>query len=119
MGRRGCDSGKEQMWRNVFRRWDSSDLPIRAFCQRERLSESSFHGWRRTIAERDRLAKPAPLDRQASQAPAFVPVSVELPLTAPAIEIVASTGRVVRVPVDFDADTLRRVLCVLEEGSSC
>jgi hypothetical protein len=28
-------------------------LSVRAFCQRERLTESGFYAWRRTIGERD------------------------------------------------------------------
>jgi hypothetical protein len=45
-----------------------SGLLIREFCTRERLSEPSFYGWRRTLLERDA--------RQPATPPAFVSVVV-------------------------------------------
>lgn len=140
MARFQRDRSKERFWRRAVRQWRQSGQSIRAFCRERGLSEPSFHGWRRTLAERDRATD------QASQATRlaskrqkqeqngrigrdrdFVPVQVVAsatpsmtPATAPAvrvgsIELVLGAGRVVRVPAGFDAATLQRLLAVLED----
>jgi transposase len=108
MSRQGERGEKEQYWRDVIRRRERSKQTVRAFCEDHGLSEQSFYGWKRTIAERD----------ERSNMPAFLPVHVA---SAPAamLEVMSGSGRVVRVPPGFDADTLRRLLAVLEEGPSC
>jgi hypothetical protein len=102
---------KERYWRDVLRRWRRSGQTVRAFCDEHRLSEPSFYCWKRTITERD----------QGAAMPAFVPVHVASSATTPAalFEVVAGSGRIVRVPAGFDPDALRRLLAVLEEGPSC
>jgi transposase-like protein len=109
MARQSERSEKEQYWRGVIRRCERSKQTVRAFCGEHGLSEQSFYWWKRTIAERD----------QRADGPAFVPLRVSSSTAAPALEVVAGPGRVIRVPTDFDADTLRRLLAVLEEGPSC
>ena len=95
-------SDKEQFWRDMLLLWQSSGQTIRAFCHAQRLSEPSFYAWRRIIAQRER------------QQPAFVPVRVTpTPTTSIPLELVLASGRVVRVPPGFDADTLRQLLAVL------
>ncbi|TWU00434.1 hypothetical protein Pla108_13850 [Botrimarina colliarenosi] len=58
---------KERHWRQVIGRHASSGLSVREFCQRERLTESAFYAWRRTIGERD---------GETTEAPSFVPMVV-------------------------------------------
>ena len=103
---------KEQFWRDMLLLWQASGQTIRAFCHAQRLSEPSFYAWRRRIiAQRER------------QQPAFVPVRVTpTPTTSIPLELVLASGRVVRVPPGFDADTLRQLLAVLHdlpEDASC
>ncbi len=107
---------KEQFWRDMLLLWQSSGQTIRAFCHAQRVSEPSFYAWRRIIAQRER------------QQPAFVPVRVTSTPTTPTsttsipLELVLASGRVVRVPSGFDADTLRQLLAVLHdlpEDASC
>lgn len=52
------DVAKEQGWREVLARHLASGLSVREFCRRESLSESAFHSWRRTIAQRDGQVAP-------------------------------------------------------------
>ena len=102
-------SVKEQFWRDMLLLWQASGQTIRAFCHTQRLSEPSFYAWRRIIAQRER------------QQPAFVPVHVT-PTTSIPLELVLATGRVVRVPPGFDADSLRQLIAVLHnlpEDASC
>lgn len=102
---------KEQFWRRVMRQWRGSGLSVRAFCEERGLSEPSFYGWRRTLAERD-----AAVVR-------FVPVQVAPEPTAAtddgsagAVELVLGAGRRLRVGPGFDGPTLTRLLALLEEG---
>jgi hypothetical protein len=108
-GRR-YEGQKEQQWRRRLKEWRSSGLSVRFFCGRHRLSEPSFYAWRRELAKRD------------AQRPAFVPVTVvgeEDAAAGALLELELAGGRRLRVPADFDAVTLRRLLAVLEEQPPC
>jgi hypothetical protein len=70
MARHERDLKKERRWRDVLARQAASGLSARAFCRREKIAESAFHFWRRTIRERDAETKPA------SPAPRFVPAFI-------------------------------------------
>jgi transposase-like protein len=108
-------ASKQQRWLDLVRQWEASKLSVRAFCQRFRLREPSFYFWRRSLRELGLLpeaAQPAPRQAEA----AFVRVAVDAGDTVPAsIEVILAHNRRVHVHVGFDADTLRRLLRVLEE----
>ena len=128
------DRAKERFWRRMLRLWRQRRprMAVPEFCAAYGLTEASFCAWQRTIAERDRLPRPAPRrpkvrptpradDTPAEEQPLFVPLVVP-PLaaatnTATALELVHDSGRIVRVPPGFDAATLRQLLTVLEEPS--
>lgn len=115
------DNGKEQFWRRLLRLWPGSGLTIRDFCAEHAVSEASFYAWRRTIAERDQQKKtePQPSHNVDESTPVFVPLTV-LPAAAEVrFEVVLQHGRSLRVPVGFDAATLRQLLAILEEAPSC
>ncbi len=104
---------KEERWRRAMIRHRASGLSIRAFCEREGLSEPSFYQWRRELARRDRQTV-----RSGRPGMAFVPVRVlpeegKSPASG-AIEIVLAGGRIVRVGARFDRETLAQVVAVLE-----
>jgi hypothetical protein len=124
-------SAKEQYWRDLIQRWHVSGQTVRVFCAEHHLSEPSFYSWRRTLTLRDQpqhaSGASAPLTSRDEPAvlPTFVPVRVvpsvvdTTPLASAGLELVIGSRRVVRVPHHFDADTLRRLLTVLEETPSC
>jgi hypothetical protein len=107
------DPAKERFWRDHVHRWHVSGLTIRDYCSRHRLSEPSFYGWRRTLAQRDDESILEP-------AVTFVPVQVQndLAVTLPILELVLANGRLLRIPPGIDPGQLRDVLAVLE-GASC
>jgi hypothetical protein len=117
------DPVKEQRWRKLLRRWRRSGLTGRDFCAEHGLSEPSFYAWRREIARRDQEAVPRSRpQRPLVQAPAggLKPAFVQrmIDAAAPAetaLEVVAGTGRVVRVRAGFDAEAFRQLLRLLEE----
>jgi transposase len=112
MARVGERSGKERFWRGMVARWRRTHgQSIRAFCTEHGLSEPSFYAWRRTIAERDRQTA------REDELPTFVPLRVAP--TSAGLEVVVGPGQIVRVPPDFDAATLQRLLAVLREAPSC
>ena len=54
MGVRGKRRGKRSRaeWAELFERFEASGLSGTAFCQRERLSKSSFARWKRLLSAR-------------------------------------------------------------------
>lgn len=115
------DGGKERYWRAMIGQWRRSGQSVRDFCAERGLAEPSFYAWRRTLAERKQpVGRAAHRDSERGNGqPAFVPVCVAPAATAKSFEVVLTQGRVVRVPSDFDATTLRQLLAVLEEEPSC
>jgi hypothetical protein len=67
--RRGRDPKKESFWRERLLLQTRSGLTVRAFCEREALTETAFYFWRREIRRRDSRA----IDRR-TPALAFVEV---------------------------------------------
>jgi transposase-like protein len=59
MAKQQRDPAKEAFWREVLKRYATSGLSVREFCQREQLTESAFHAWWRTIGERESNSRPA------------------------------------------------------------
>ena len=47
---------REAFWREQVQRQRASGLNVRRFCQERGLSEPSFYAWRRTLAQRERVA---------------------------------------------------------------
>jgi transposase len=130
MANHGRDAKRETRWRGVLKRYAASGLTIRAFCQRERLAESAFFAWRRTIAQRDAEARPqAGLTTASrrrggrSQRPAFLPVlladnhghgqAIVIELAPPRR---AGSVRVLRVPESIAAERLVELVQALEGG---
>jgi hypothetical protein len=72
MARQRRDPEREAFWRGALKRFDGSGLTVRAFCQRERLTESAFYAWRRTIAQRDGKRR----QRGTPGRPNFLPLRV-------------------------------------------
>jgi hypothetical protein len=103
------DAAKERFWRDAVKRQAASRLSVRAFCQREKLTECTFYAWRRTLAQRSREAVPA------VPAPAFVPMRVadRVACKGP-IEIELAGGRVLRLPEAIAAERLAELVEALE-----
>ena len=53
MARQRERSEKERYWRESCGGGKRSGQTVRGFCDEQGLSEPSFYGWKRTIAERD------------------------------------------------------------------
>jgi transposase len=111
------DAGKQQRWLDLMRRWHESELTVREFCERHRLSEPNFYLWRRVLRERGLLQHHATLRRRKPVAPAaFVKITLDTePAAVSAVELVLSDRRLLRVRPGFDAATLLELVRLLEE----
>jgi hypothetical protein len=96
-------SETERRWRALLREHSSSGLSLRAFAAQRGVSANTLAYWKYTRArqtpdfEEIRVVPDAALDRRAAL-----------------LELVLSSGHTVRVPSNFDADALRRLLAALE-----
>jgi transposase len=113
------DASKQRRWLDLIRRWHESQLTVREFCERHRLSEPNFYVWRRVLRERG-LSYDQPPSAQSTQASAtpaaFVKLTVDAqPTTATAVDLVLSERRLLRVRPGFDPALLLQLLRLLEE----
>ena len=99
-------------WRGHIRACESSGLSIVGYCRREGLSASGYHWWKRRL----KVHKESGVSGTMSVAAAFAEVAVVPPEAdvRAALEVVVRGGRVIRIGPGFDAETLARVLDVLE-----
>ena len=119
-GRKHRDVSKKQFWQDLVRRWESSGQSIHEFCTEQGVSESSFYAWRRAFAASNAARTPPAPKARHDDLPAFVPIRLAaVPTQRPTLEVVVGSGRVIRVPPDFDPATLRDLLAILEEAASC
>jgi hypothetical protein len=115
---------REAHWRGVLEQWRASALPKTEFARREQISPDVLSWWQAELHKRDlanrRKSSASTAARSrwraAPRSPTLVPVRVveSPPPPSPAtIEILAG-GHTVRVRPGFDAETLRRLVAVLE-----
>ena len=116
---------KQEYWRSVLRRQERSGLSVRQFCTDHQLSQASFYGWKRKIANRDRRAgvrserkgrkrsQPETVTKPDENTAVFIPVRLGA-AAGGVLEVVHPRGHVVRVPAVFDENSLRQVLHVLD-----
>ena len=111
-------------WAALIDAWHSSGLSLPTFCARRGLNAKTMLGWvykrtRKGALERARREEGPAEDPPA--AAAFLPVRVigadrEHEGTGRSgVEIVLGAGRRIAVGAGFDAETLRRVVAVLED----
>ena len=115
------DPQREAYWRGVLKRHAGSGLSVRVFCQREKLTESTFFAWRRTIQQRDAKVKQnglatASLRRGGRlKRPAFLPVMVDNDHGRDgAIAIERAGGRMLRFPESIATERLVALVHALE-----
>jgi hypothetical protein len=110
MANKQRDGAKERFWRDVLERRAASGMSVRAFCRREKLTESAFYAWRRTIGERD-----GKRGRSTQTPPAFLPAMMTSePRRETAIAIDLAGGRVLRLPESMSAERLAELVQALE-----
>jgi hypothetical protein len=118
---------RSQYWRTQSEAWSSSGLTQAAFCGERSLSLAAFRWWRWKLKREGSANGASTAPREArDQAMRLVPVRVvdspsRTGLSSPpsadagsSFEVLLASGTTVRVPKDFDAAALSRLLCTLE-----
>jgi transposase len=104
---------REAFWRDVPARFRTSGLSVRAFCRREKLHESAFYFWRRTVSERDAGSTPPTKRPPVPQPrrPAFLPVTIRSASGGSGLTLELPNGAVLRfndaMPVERIAALVR------------
>ena len=102
-------------WVDRIARWESSGLSRDDFAAREGITGKKLVRWRWNLRQLQSAA-PAPVPQTALT---FVRLETSTPsISAMPLEVVLSSGRTVRVPVDFDEATLSRIVTLLERGAA-
>ena len=123
------DPAKERYWRRLLHQARRSGLTAGDFCALQGISVPSFYFWRREIERRDRQRKlttktapeptsSTPLPSPVLTTPAFVTLAMDAgAMLPPAIEVVVTERRRLRVRPGFDAELFRQLVRLLEEPS--
>lgn len=103
-----------QKWFDLLARWRASGLDAAAFVagEGEAVTERRLLRWQ---WKEKQLRK----DEARPEKPTFIRLEgarAAKPVVTTVLEVVSTTGRMVRVPVGFDAVTLTRLLVVVDGG---
>ena len=91
-GAEGMKKRSHQEWRELIKRWNSSDMTRVSFCKQEGITPATLQ-YRKSVIE-----------RLCGEADQFVELSSDR--EPGSIEIVCSTGVRVRVPVDMSCERI-------------
>ena len=125
--RPGETQPRSEYWRDQSEDWEGSGVTQADFCEERGLSLPAFRWWRWKLKQEEQggTSSPAPVEGSGMR---LVPVRVVDPETrspiplsrstparpATAFEVLLESGTCIRVPGDFDADALSRLLRTLE-----
>jgi len=107
---------RERFWSSLIEERAVSGQSLREFAAEKGVVQSTLAWWGSEIKRREarRTGRPPRSVREAKTIP-LVPVTVAESHMDPVFEVALPGGAAVRVPTDFDADSLRRLVAVLEE----
>jgi hypothetical protein len=100
---------KRIYWQGVVDSWRVSGLGELEFCRRHAIPVTKFKWWRKRVKSREQP--------KGEFIPLHVRSEAGFSAAKNCIEIVTAGGLVIRVPPGFDADTLARVVEVMEAVS--
>jgi hypothetical protein len=102
---------RERFWATLIAERAASDLSLREFAAKKGVVASTLAWWGSEIKRRKARRAGRTLD--APSIP-LVPVTLQEVRAETTFEVALPGGAVVRVPADFDDDSLRRLVTVLE-----
>jgi len=100
-----------EVWLDRLARFPLSGLTVAQFCAIEAVSLPSFYSWKRRLA-----AEAAPLNHSSDPGPRLLPVRLQA--ASAHLELVLTSGLVLRIPPGCDTAWLRSLVAVLG-GSPC
>ena len=121
MANKNRSGERETYWRDVVARFGTSGLSVRAFCRREKLEESAFYFWRRTLADRDGkpVTKPRSTSKRAPASPAFLPVTIRRGATSATsgVALELPSGAVLRFSESMPVERIAAMIRALEAAT--
>jgi len=105
---------RRQFWQMVMETWQDSGMPVSKFCKTEGLSEGSFYNWRKRLYGRNSQRN----KQSNSRTPTFIEVAMPESGHA-ALELVLSSGNVLRISSTADNRALSNVISVLCRAGLC
>jgi transposase len=102
-----------ELWMDRLARFPASGLTVAQFCAIEAVSLPSFYFWKRRLAAQTQAATPQ--DPSGDGGLRLLPVKLQP--AAPAVELVLSTGAVLRLPPGCDLTWVRSLVAALGETS--
>lgn len=99
-------SRARETWAKRVERWKKSGLPAAEFARRNKLSEASLKWWKWRLGSRGKA--------KSAQVSPLTFVEMTAALRREPLELVLDGGVHIRVPAEFDAAALARLLDVLE-----
>ena len=104
-----------QFWGDAITKWRNSDLSVRQFCKDRSLPTSSFYYWRKKLIKTD---APEPLGQKDEEPSAFIEVSIP-DGTSSIMELILTSGNILKIDSSVDTKALNNVLSVLKEAGLC
>lgn len=109
-------------WRRVLWEWERSGLSQAAFCRERGIQAGTLAWWKRqlrqagVVSRSDSRRRAGGQKRRRSSAAraGFVEVQLSDGARIGGYEVVVSRGRVIRVPGDFDSQSLSRLIAAVE-----
>lgn len=97
---------RSDYWRGVLEKWSASGFSQRRFCEERGISLSTFTYWRRRLRGENQVESQAP----------FIPVEIKPSQgsrRSSHYEIRLEEGVRIRVPFDFESESLSRLIDLL------
>jgi hypothetical protein len=115
--RRG-ETDRAKYWRSIVEQWEWSGLSRAEFCRQRGINCGTFAWWKRRLRQVSGEL-PARRGRPRKGAERFVEVRLAsagsaATFSAAAYEVVLAGGRLIRVPSQFDGQTLSRLISAVE-----
>lgn len=117
------DGIQEHLWRERIEAWRVSGQSQQQFCRVHGIAGSSFSRWKHELKRQDEKAEAAVAASGMQTSETVSWTEVHLPVQRATVasfggfEVLLPSGWSVRLGPGFEADSLRRLLSVLEEQS--
>jgi transposase len=104
---------RAKYWARQMAAWKRSGLSQVEFCRREKIKGGTFAWWKRQLGKAG--GKPAKRrGRPRKKTGRFVEVRLAGASTQQGYEVLLACGRSIRVPTQFDPQTLSRLITAVE-----
>lgn len=110
------ETDQRQFWQMAVETWQSSGLSVRQFCKQEGLSEPYFYSWRKRLTK----IQASKSDKQETTFEPEPFIQISMPTEkASGLELVLSSGNILRINHGTDIKILTAVLSALCQAGLC